>query len=335
MTPILENAELSTDLDAQLHNILNLGLLSPPPAGLVLSTDSRLSDARVPLDGSVTDSSVAVGAAIAQSKLDLDGNIPAAWLGTGATQAAQGNLAEYLANKGQPNGYASLDSGGKVPSAQMPATAGAGTVTSVGLTMPAQFAVSGTPVTGAGTLAIAWNTVADQSWFGNNSGGVAAPQFYTTPLPASLIPSLDASVVTSGTLSAARLPVAVGIGIGHLPGAVPDPGPSGGGALATDYLARDMTYKPAPTIGPTYQPTLATPTINPAPNLTGAVVVTVTADPATQVILYSLTASTGPFVEFPSVGYVSVPTGPTTVYVYVAAAGFNNSAIASWTNNNP
>jgi hypothetical protein len=41
----------------------------PDPASLVVTTDARLSDRRVPVLGSVTDAEVAVGAAIAQSKV--------------------------------------------------------------------------------------------------------------------------------------------------------------------------------------------------------------------------------------------------------------------------
>ena len=56
--------------------------------------------------------------------------------------------------------------------------AGAGTVTSVALTMPAQFGVSGSPVTGAGTLAVAWNTeAANLVLAGPSSGSAAVPIF--------------------------------------------------------------------------------------------------------------------------------------------------------------
>lgn len=55
---------------------------------------------------------------------------------------------------------------------------GGGTVTSVGLTMPGIFSVSGSPITGAGTLAV---TLANQNpnlvWAGPASGAPAAPMF--------------------------------------------------------------------------------------------------------------------------------------------------------------
>lgn len=58
------------------------------------------------------------------------------------------------------------------------AAAASGTVTSVGLTVPAEFSVSGSPVTGAGTLAITKaNESANTVWSGPTSGAAAAPAF--------------------------------------------------------------------------------------------------------------------------------------------------------------
>lgn len=54
----------------------------------------------------------------------------------------------------------------------------AGTVTSVALTAPPEFSVSGSPVTGSGTLAIAkTNQSANQVYAGPSSGAAAAPSF--------------------------------------------------------------------------------------------------------------------------------------------------------------
>lgn len=58
------------------------------------------------------------------------------------------------------------------------AAAGSGTVTSVGLSMPGIFSVSGSPVTGAGTLtATLANQSANQVWAGPTTGAAAAPAF--------------------------------------------------------------------------------------------------------------------------------------------------------------
>lgn len=56
--------------------------------------------------------------------------------------------------------------------------AAGGTVTSVALTAPSQFAVGGSPITGAGTLALTWNTqTANTILAGPASGAAAAPTF--------------------------------------------------------------------------------------------------------------------------------------------------------------
>jgi hypothetical protein len=53
-----------------------------------------------------------------------------------------------------------------------------GSVTSVALTMPSEFSVSGSPITGAGTLAVTKaNESANQIFAGPTSGGAAAPTF--------------------------------------------------------------------------------------------------------------------------------------------------------------
>jgi hypothetical protein len=327
MIDLIENGILDTDLDADGFDILNVNQINPLPPTIVPSDDPRLSDPRPVLDGSVTDASVASGAAIAQNKLNLNGVIPSVWLGNASTQAAQGDLVEYLANKGQPNGYASLDSTGKVPVTQVPSAVGAGTVTSVGLAMPPQFTVSGSPVNAAGVLTAIWNNVPDGSWFGNASGAAAPPSFQTTPLPLSLIPNLDASQITTGIFDPARLPVAVGVGLaGHAPGIVPDPGTSGS---PTDYLARDMTYKPIPSLGPTYQPAVANPTFVVSAGATSTLFIKSTTLGAA--IFYSTTGATSGFQAAPSNGTISGLTPGSTVWSYAARAGYNNSNVVSTT----
>jgi hypothetical protein len=55
---------------------------------------------------------------------------------------------------------------------------GSGTVTSVAMTVPAEFSVGGSPVTTSGTLAVSKaNQSANQVWAGPTSGGAAAPSF--------------------------------------------------------------------------------------------------------------------------------------------------------------
>jgi hypothetical protein len=55
---------------------------------------------------------------------------------------------------------------------------GSGSVTSVGLTMPAEFSVAGSPVSASGTLAVTKSTEnANTVWAGPTSGGAAQPAF--------------------------------------------------------------------------------------------------------------------------------------------------------------
>jgi hypothetical protein len=82
--------------------------------------------------------------------------------------------------------------------------AGAGTVTSVGLSLPNIFSVSGTPVTSSGTLSATLATqTANTIFSGPTTGSAASPSFRA--LVAADIPSLDAAKINSGTLGTARL----------------------------------------------------------------------------------------------------------------------------------
>lgn len=108
------------------------------------------------------------------------------------------------------------------PSAVTPS--GTGTVTSVALTAPAQFSVSGSPVTTSGTLALTWATqTANYVFAGPTSGSAAVPTFRA------LVP--------------ADYPVFGASGSSHAQGAVPDPGSTAG---TTRYLREDGTWQVPP-----------------------------------------------------------------------------------------
>lgn len=81
---------------------------------------------------------------------------------------------------------------------------GGGTVTSVGMTVPSGFTVTGSPVTGSGTLAVSLNSQAANKVLASPSGAAGIPSFRA--LDASDIPNLDASKINAGTLDAARIP---------------------------------------------------------------------------------------------------------------------------------
>jgi hypothetical protein len=117
--------------------------------------------------------------------------------------------------KGAANGYAGLGSDGKVPAAQLPASATTGgTVTSVGLTTPGLlFDVTGSPVTGSGTLAFALKTQVKNTFLaGPATGADTAPTM--RPLVAADLPAqpFDVTAFYPGVPSAnaivTRVPVA-------------------------------------------------------------------------------------------------------------------------------
>ncbi|KVN08203.1 hypothetical protein WT09_30740 [Burkholderia stagnalis] len=97
---------------------------------------------------------------------------------------------------------------------------GSGTVTSVALTVPTQLTVSGSPITGSGTLAVSWqNQSANTVLAGPSSGSAAAP--------------------TMRALVGADLPIMGASGSGHAVGAVPDPGSTAG---STKFLCENGTW---------------------------------------------------------------------------------------------
>jgi len=79
----------------------------------------------------------------------------------------------------------------------------AGTVTSVGLSMPTELTVTGSPVTTSGTLTAAWASQSANTVLAAPSGGAGTPSFRV--LAAADIPNLDAGKITAGTLANARL----------------------------------------------------------------------------------------------------------------------------------
>ena len=77
---LFEDAALSTDFDCNNLYLLDMASFIPPPSGIVITTDPRLSNSRNIVAGSVTDQSVAVDAGIEQYKLNLNGSLPAYYL---------------------------------------------------------------------------------------------------------------------------------------------------------------------------------------------------------------------------------------------------------------
>lgn len=148
--------------------------------------------------------------------------------------------------------------------------AGTGTVTSVALTMPAEFSVTGSPITTAGTLAVAKaNQSANLVFAGPATGAAAAPTFRAQVYAdISSLVGTAASTIASGNDT--RFPASVtglrkssgagstdvaavlytdywnntvfgGKGPSHSIGLVPDPG--AGAAPYTRYLRDDGTWQ--------------------------------------------------------------------------------------------
>ena len=103
---------------------------------------------------------------------------------------------------------------------QPSAVTNGGSVSSVGLSAPAQFTVANSPVTGSGTIALTWaNQSANYVFAGPTSGSAAAPSFRQ--------------------LVGADIPVFGASGSSHSQGGVPDPGATAG---TTRYLREDGTW---------------------------------------------------------------------------------------------
>lgn len=81
---------------------------------------------------------------------------------------------------------------------------GSGTVTSVSLTMPAFFSVTGSPITTTGTLAVSLTNQSQNLIFAGPTSGSAPPTFRS--LVAADIPSLDAAKITTGTFTSSQIP---------------------------------------------------------------------------------------------------------------------------------
>ena len=79
----------------------------------------------------------------------------------------------------------------------------AGNVSSVGLSLPSEFSVTGSPVTSSGTLTATWASESANRVFASPSGTAGTPSFRA--LVAGDIPSLDASKITTGEFNYARV----------------------------------------------------------------------------------------------------------------------------------
>lgn len=151
---------------------------------------------------------------------------------------------------------------------------GGGSVTSVALTMPAEFTVAGSPIVAAGTLAVTKaNENANRGFMGPASGGAAAPTFralVTADLPAgtgtvtsvamTVTPTAPVSASVGGTPITAAGTLALTLGLANQGANTVIAGPTSGAAAAP--TARALI--PADLPGQTAVSFSATPVFNAA-----------------------------------------------------------------------
>jgi hypothetical protein len=121
--------------------------------------------------------------------------VPAFLLVAGSPVTGAGTLAATLATEpvntifaGPSSGPSATPTFRALVNADMPGSgAGAGTVTSVAASVPVEFVIAGSPITGAGTLAITKATQSANTVFAGPSSGAAAQPAFRALTPADLI----------------------------------------------------------------------------------------------------------------------------------------------------
>lgn len=188
-------------------NASNLSSGTVPIARLSGITNTQIDGAaaiaygKLALTGSVTNTDINATAAIAYSKLSLTNSLVAGDLTAGSVTMAKINQSGATTNQViQWNG-----------SAWVPASlAAGGTVTSVGLSLPAIFSVSGSPVTSSGSFSVSLASQSANTFWAAPNGSGGAPTFRTfvnNDLPTSGVgagtyPSVtvnDRGIVTAAT----------------------------------------------------------------------------------------------------------------------------------------
>ena len=167
-----------------------------------------------------------------------------------------GSYLDFWAGMGGGSGGSSS---GAVVAGAAPAGSATATVTSVALTAPAQFAVTGSPVTSAGTLAIAWNTQTANTVLAGPTAGVAAVPTFRALVAADIgfsfvtsvgitLSGLSALFTVSGSpvTSAGSITLSIATALGNVVYA----GPTSGPAAAPTF--RSLVTSDIPNLSATY-----------------------------------------------------------------------------------
>jgi len=215
--PPIDGSLTGTDLTAAINQRLRdiqLALIDLPLSkkGDILGFDTKAARVPVGKDGEVltADSKQKLGLRYAPGSGGAVGTVvsvaltmPVEFAVSDTVVGGAVSLAVTKANETANEVWAGPASGSPAPPAFRALVAadlpgGGGSVTSVALTMPGEFNVSGSPIIGAGTLSVTKsNELANAVYSGPSSGGLAVPTFRN------LVPA-DLPVATSSTLGIVR-----------------------------------------------------------------------------------------------------------------------------------
>lgn len=171
-------------------------------------SSSFIPQITIAADGRITSASnVAVTGGSSGTVTSVGLSLPGEFNVSGSPVVNSGVLSATW-NAQAANQYFGTGATSGVPSFQTlptPSTSTSGTVTSVGLVMPSEFSVSGSPVNTVGTFVVTENaTSAGFVKAGPTSGGPSSPVY--RPLDPRDVPGLPGSIITSGSIPVSAVP---------------------------------------------------------------------------------------------------------------------------------